>query len=84
MGRKGKRHWMDGDEWGKLDIATFGPVHLPTQSIRTHTPKIRKKAIQTQMKPSRNEQKELKNTQPRVGKHEEKKKKEWWLISVNG
>lgn len=32
-------------------------IHPPTQSIRTHTPKIRKKAIQTPMKASRNSQK---------------------------
>ena len=40
--KKSGTRWM-GMKWRKkLDIATFGPVHLPTQSIRNQTPKIRK------------------------------------------
>ena len=68
----------------KLDIATFGPVHPPTRSIRTHTPKIRKIAIQTPMKPSLTTIFPLKNTHPKVADGEKKVEKGWWLISVKG
>ena len=39
-----------------------GEVHPTTQIIRPHTPKIRKKAIQTAMNPAEMAEKELKKS----------------------
>lgn len=65
-----KKHFGELRELGggmvKMKCDTNCAIHPPTQSIRPHTLKIRKKAIQTPMKPCLTTIFPLKNTHPKV------------------